>query len=331
MTSSAARDSRISILALVAAGLAATALILVGVNRWFGHLVFGHGGALNVCQSISKGCEAAVLSIASVMKTPGQLVLAVVILALVFALARSAWAVFCLKRIVKDFGRPAELPRRLTQAITSIGIPADLVWVSKNDRPLAFTAGMFHQRICLSYGLIRRLAQDELEAVLAHEYAHTKRHDNIGLFFATLVRDFLFALPVVHFFYAMFTRAKEHAADDLAASLVSSPLKLASAIVSFSKLSTGVAMPTAYTGFLPSPATAESRVSRLIGDRSEVGLSLSRLAVAVVSSLLIVLLLTGSAMANPAGQNLQKNCHKGGACSFTQDHSEAQQNVCNKN
>lgn len=51
--------------------------------------------------------------------------------------------------------------------------------VVENDRVMAWCDGLLWPRIFVSRGLLDRIDMDELKVVLAHEYAHAQRRDNL--------------------------------------------------------------------------------------------------------------------------------------------------------
>lgn len=59
------------------------------------------------------------------------------------------------------------------------GLPRPRLWIVPDDDPNAFATGIdpAHASIAVTEGLLRELDRDELQAVLAHEYAHVARYD----------------------------------------------------------------------------------------------------------------------------------------------------------
>lgn len=59
------------------------------------------------------------------------------------------------------------------------GMPRPRLWIVPDDDPNAFATGIdpAHASIAVTEGLLTRLNRDELQAVLAHEYAHVARYD----------------------------------------------------------------------------------------------------------------------------------------------------------
>ena len=111
-----------------------------------------------------------------------------------------------------------------------LGVARPRVVVCAEDRPLAFTAGLWRPRVLLSSWMVTHLDRHELEAVLAHELAHAARHDFLTLWVATVLRDAFIYLPTSWTAYRQLHYEKELACDDLAVSVTHRPLGLASAL-----------------------------------------------------------------------------------------------------
>lgn len=65
-----------------------------------------------------------------------------------------------------------EIYRLLPPICKSIGIPEPELYLSSSILPNSWTSGKARTYIVLTYGLIRRLSEDELKAVIAHECGH---------------------------------------------------------------------------------------------------------------------------------------------------------------
>jgi Zn-dependent protease with chaperone function len=328
MRSKAAHISLISISLLIILGVVALILVFFGFNKIFLAGIFSHG-LLNVCQAIGNSCRISLFPLSSLIRNPGQLLMVVAILAIIVVLIKGILIFLYSRRLLTTFSVTKNLPGKLERVVTKLfKDEPPVIRVSESDEPVAFTIGFVKPSICLTRGLVRRLTEQELEGVIAHEYAHIKRRDNIAVFLGLMVRDFLYLLPLAHFLFALFTREKEHAADEMAAKLTNRPLDLASAILAISRIKVGRNLVTNYSAFTPLGATVESRVKRLLEGEKLPERYLSQMLVSFLTSVLIFSVAVGVAMAEPAKVAVKKNCHIGGGCNYVQNHDQKQSNIC---
>lgn len=101
-------------------------------------------------------------------------------------------------------------------------------------QPVAFTLGLFHPTIVLSSWVLENLDEDELEGVLAHEYAHCLYQDNLVMTMAAWLKDCTFYLFFVREAFQSLLAEKELLADAWAAEYTQKPAALASALYKFS-------------------------------------------------------------------------------------------------
>ena len=122
--------------------------------------------------------------------------------------------------------RPTSRLRRLA---ARCGLTQAAVLV-RADRPLVFTHGLVQPRIWLSTGLMHRLNNLELEAVLRHEGHHCQAHDPLKIFAVRCLSRALFFIPVARDLVDAYLVAKEVAADAQAAQAMGDARPLASAL-----------------------------------------------------------------------------------------------------
>ncbi len=77
--------------------------------------------------------------------------------------------------------------------------------------------GLFRPRIVLPAHGIDALSDDELAAILAHESAHVRRHDNLRGFLESLIVAAFWFHPLIWFAQRALLRAREEACDELVA------------------------------------------------------------------------------------------------------------------
>lgn len=259
------RKAKLSIVGLMASASAAVLGIGYLIDLFFAGGSISKGIA-EACRSVISSCEGASSTLFAWPPDARHIILALGIGALSFAVLKAAGVVFFARRIRSLEGRQCEPPERVRAAISALGASDLTLSFVDSDVPIAYTDGFFKPSIHLSRGLVDALDDAQLKGVLAHEYAHVKRRDNLAIFFALAVRDFLFVFPLSHLLFGIFMREKEHAADDLAVELTGDPVGLAEAIVKVARLKSAERkLAPAYATFFPNRALVRERVTRLVG------------------------------------------------------------------
>jgi Zn-dependent protease with chaperone function len=116
------------------------------------------------------------------------------------------------------------------------GVPPDQIarihiLVVDSEEKLAALRGLRHPTILLSRGLLGRLDDDELEAVIAHELAHVSGGGNLGFLVIWFLRAVQAASPAALITFRRLVVAREEFCDELAAAATGKPMALASAIL----------------------------------------------------------------------------------------------------
>ena len=101
-------------------------------------------------------------------------------------------------------------------AMPDVDVP---VFAITSEFPIVAVVGLFRQRIIIARSVLERCTPDELRAVLAHEYTHIVRHDNLRRAIFTAAPDLLSWLPVSDRLLAAWHDRCEEAADNGANSL----------------------------------------------------------------------------------------------------------------
>jgi len=116
---------------------------------------------------------------------------------------------------------PSELTCNVERLSGVVGVRPPQVSVIDSGTPAAFiTRAKQGCVLAVSVGLLESLAEDELNACLAHELSHLKNNDFAVRSFATLARIALFAHPLSHIIEPAVYRTRELIADRTAADLV---------------------------------------------------------------------------------------------------------------
>ena len=125
---------------------------------------------------------------------------------------------------------------RLEQLAAAIGLPHPpaLRLVEGLDGPAV--AGWWRPVVLLPAALVARLPADLLEALLAHELAHVRRHDYLVNLLQGVVESLLFYHPVVWWLSRRLRVEREQIADDLALRAIGEPRRLALALQALDQL-----------------------------------------------------------------------------------------------
>jgi len=123
----------------------------------------------------------------------------------------------------------------LKRSFNSLGIlmevPSSELRLLKSTIPLSFVVEAAKPTVIMSESLLSLLTKDELEAVIAHEFAHVKNSDTMLKSLITAYRTILPLDPIIRMIEAAFHREREIFADETAARATRKPLSLASAIL----------------------------------------------------------------------------------------------------
>jgi len=315
MTNLPSKNTKISLIGLAVLGFSAAVAVAFNFDKW----IVG-GMALKrvtqTCDVIGDGCSSAYTSITQILGSPMQILLSLAVIAFLFALVKAVFVVFSARRLAARYGcNAADLPF-LNEIVTDLGAGDIRIRVSNDGDIAAFTFGVFTPTICLSRGLIETLSEGELAALVAHEVGHIRRRDNLAIFFAGFIKDFLWPLPVSHHLFAIFLSEKEYAADDFAVRMTGKPLDLAGAIVSVAKvIKNQKVFSPAYATFFQDKATVKTRVDRLLGSDNKKRVSVFRLLTSLLVSVLMIVTVIGYAHAQPpASGNAQGDCKMDAGC-----------------
>jgi len=123
-----------------------------------------------------------------------------------------------------------EWQARLDALVQRFGLrrPVALRIIESLSSPVS--AGWFRPVVLLPAGLLTRMPADLVEALLAHELAHIRRHDYLINLLQNLAEALLFYHPVTWWLSRRIRDEREHIADRLAAEVTQQPRRLALAL-----------------------------------------------------------------------------------------------------
>jgi bla regulator protein blaR1 len=118
--------------------------------------------------------------------------------------------------------------------------------------------------VLLPASALGALSPQQLEAILAHELAHIRRHDYLVNLLQTLVETLLFYHPAVWWLSRRIRIERENCCDDLAVSLCGDPVAYANALADLESLRSETA-PTHHIAMAATGGALLQRVRRLLG------------------------------------------------------------------
>jgi len=127
--------------------------------------------------------------------------------------------------------------------------PVALRVVASLSSPVS--AGWWRPVVLLPAGLLTRMPGELVEALLAHELAHVRRHDYLVNLLQNLAEALLFYHPVTWWLSRRIRDEREHIADRIAADITGQPRRLALALSELAQWSCGHVAP-------PTPTLAQS-------------------------------------------------------------------------
>jgi beta-lactamase regulating signal transducer with metallopeptidase domain len=159
---------------------------------------------------------------------------------------------------------------------TSVDVPTVIGWLS----PV----------VLLPATVLSGLTPRQVEAILAHELAHVRRHDYLVNLLQAVVETLLFYHPAVWWLSRRIRTERENCCDDLAVSLCGDPVAYAAALAELEGLRSSTrALVLAATG-----GSLLQRVKRLLGAPSHAGRAPGWLAAGL--AVLVLTMLSASAM-----------------------------------
>lgn len=186
---------------------------------------------------------------------------------------------------------PAEWQQRLDVLATRFGLRQVTLRIS-DALASPISAGFLRPMVLFPTGLLLRLPVAQVEALLAHELAHIRRHDYLLNLLQALIESALFYHPVIWWLAKQIRQEREQIADQLAAEVMGTPRHLAHALATLAELQAPsyTLAQAAHSGAL------ETRIKQLFRTKS----NLKKPAGASARWVLLALALTLSAIASMA-------------------------------
>jgi beta-lactamase regulating signal transducer with metallopeptidase domain len=165
--------------------------------------------------------------------------------------------------------------------------------------------------ILLNPKIIDELEISEISALLLHEYAHIQRKDHLFSYLSSLLKSFLFFLPLAHFFHYLFVKGRERNADRLVSYWMGTPLPLAQALLKAARLSPSY--PYLNSAFWKKSISLKERIEGLLNDK--ISFPFKNFLISIALSILLFLIALSPTMASETISHCQTNqCIKSLPC-----------------
>ena len=131
---------------------------------------------------------------------------------------------------------PESVQAALAQTARRLGVsPVVRIWQSTIVQ-VPIVAGYFKPVILLPVSIVTGLSPSQLEAILAHELAHIRRHDYLVNLAQTLVETVFFYHPAVWWLSHQIRCERENCCDDIAVSVIGNRLDYSRALLALEEL-----------------------------------------------------------------------------------------------
>jgi beta-lactamase regulating signal transducer with metallopeptidase domain len=206
--------------------------------------------------------------------------------------ARLAGGMWYLERLRRDcvYPVPAWEATAATLAV-HLGIRRPVTLLASGRAKVPMVIGHLKPILLLPLALLSSLPPEQLEAIIAHELAHVRRHDYLVNILQSFVELVFFYHPAVRWLSAVVRQEREKCCDDLAVSLSGDTITYAKALAeaeAFQHTSGTMMM-----AFARQRGNLLARIERLVGPRTSPA-SLVAKGYLMVPMLLMVIYLAGS-------------------------------------
>jgi soluble lytic murein transglycosylase-like protein len=158
----------------------------------------------------------------------------------------------------------AALTATLVSLAVDLGVRQEVLLCTSDGVTVPVVAGWLRPVVLLPAAMVSGLPPAAIEAVLAHELAHVRRHDYLVNALQSAAEALLFFHPAAWWVSRVIRAEREHASDDHAVAVLGDPAGYARALAAAEALRSPVPMlGVAFTG-----GSLVSRVRRLLSSRS---------------------------------------------------------------
>ncbi|HEX3941152.1 MAG TPA: M56 family metallopeptidase [Acidobacteriaceae bacterium] len=164
---------------------------------------------------------------------------------------------------------PAELQSVLQRLAERMGVKRVVELMHSAQVQAPTVIGWLRPAILMPVGCLTGLSTAQLEAVLAHELAHIRRHDYLAAILQAMAETVLFYHPAVWWISAQMRREREHCCDDAAAQVSGDRVMYARALVVLEEKRGAV--PAGAVG--ANGGSLKMRIERLLGRKESPAIS----------------------------------------------------------
>ncbi|TNJ62224.1 M56 family metallopeptidase [Paenibacillus hemerocallicola] len=182
--------------------------------------------------------------------------------------------------------RHAKLTKHLNYKYRGLGTE---IIVVRNEAFVALAIGMYRPKIVISTQVLHMFNDDEVKAILLHEWHHCRNHDSIKLFIMTLLTEAFGYWPIMKPIFRYYQTWTELLADRFAIRQMGTELHLGSVLLKLSKL--GKTEPVTAVHFAAS--AMHYRMLQVLEPHQTVKVKISLLRPLLASLSLLLLLMLG--------------------------------------
>jgi TonB family protein len=194
---------------------------------------------------------------------------------------------------------PAELQRIFDSLRTRLRISRPVRLMHSAIVQVPTVIGWLRPVVLVPIGCLAGMSAIQVEAILAHELGHIRRHDYLVSILQSLIEAFLFYQPAVWWVSRQLRRERKNCCDDLAVAIAGDPLAYARALSSLEERR--ALMPS--LALAASGGALTSRIRRLLGYPDDrVALQPVAITMLVVAVLASASYLIATAHAQPASR-----------------------------
>ena len=179
---------------------------------------------------------------------------------------RMACGLAWVRRLRRDSGPGGRWQARVDLLAARLGIQRGVALCLSHTGDSPVTAGWWRPVVLLPVAVAARMPADLVEALIAHELAHVRRHDYLLTLLQSAVEALLFHHPVVWWLSHRIRIERELVADDLAATALGDRRRLALALSELDRLAPAASPVLPPPRFAPAAHGGHlmSRIQRLI-------------------------------------------------------------------